>query len=258
MLKTLSILTAILVLMLFTSPTLLAEQGSDRPELNLTIYHLEARRSERIVWLCEELGLPYKLEFVRGDIYASMANIRKINPLMPVAPTVSINGQIMVESGAIIELILDRYGEGKLVPDVDSPDYPTYLQWMHYAEGSFAARTVVDYVRGRERGGYRIEPKPGPRLVNTGDVLTFMDTFLGEHPYFGGEEFSAADIMMLFPMNMTESFGVADMEPYPNLVAWRKKVRERSAYKRTLKVALPDGPVSIPPGLNKRPKEPSE
>ena len=73
--------------------------------LDLTIYHLEGRRSERIVWLCEELGIPYKLEYKRGDLAGSMKTIHDVSPLMPVAPTVRIGGQVMVESGAIIELI---------------------------------------------------------------------------------------------------------------------------------------------------------
>ena len=73
------------------------------PPLDLTIYHLEGRRSERIVWLCEELAIPYKLEYKRGDLAASMKTIHEVSPLMPVAPTVRINDQVMVESGAIIE-----------------------------------------------------------------------------------------------------------------------------------------------------------
>src|SRR5262245_10261553 len=92
------------------------------PAMNLTIYHIEGRRSERIVWLCEELGLPYKLEYKRGDVAASMNTIRGISPLMPVAPTVRIYDQVMVESGAIIELILAREGKGRLMPAVNSPD----------------------------------------------------------------------------------------------------------------------------------------
>ena len=248
-------LAGIGLLILAGSSGVWADEKAGEPALDITIYHLEARRSERVVWLCEELGIPYKLEFKRGDLRGSMMTIRQVNPLMPVAPTVKIDDQIMVESGAILELILARAGNGKLVPAVDSPDYPYYLQWMHYAEGSFAARTIVDYVVGRERGGFRQEPKPGPRLVNTDDVLKFMDTFLSKNPYFGGQEFSAADIMMLFPMNMTESFGVADMDPYPHLVAWRDKVRQRPAYKRALEVALPDGPIGIPPALKKKESE---
>lgn len=82
----------------------------------ITIYHLEGRRSERIVWLMEELGLPYKLVFTRGDLAKSMAAIRAVNPGMPVAPTVTIGNEVMTESGAIIETIINRYAPGKLTP----------------------------------------------------------------------------------------------------------------------------------------------
>src|SRR5215207_5195127 len=94
------------------------------PLPDITIYHLEGRRSERIVWLMEELGLPYKLEFKRGDLAGSMASIKAINPGMPVAPTVKYGDQVIVESGAIIETILNRHAPGKLQPALDSPDYP--------------------------------------------------------------------------------------------------------------------------------------
>ena len=115
------------------------------PLPEVTIYHLEGRRSERVVWLMEELGLPYKLEFKRGDLGASMAAIKAINPGMPVAPTVKYGDQVIVESGAIIETILNRHAPGKLQPALDSPDYPYHLIWMHYAEGSLAARLFQDY-----------------------------------------------------------------------------------------------------------------
>src|ERR1700677_3053868 len=145
-------LASITALSLLTASAALAAEGSSTKSgkhaavpMDLTIYHLEGRRSERIVWLCEELGLPYKLEFKQGDLAGSMQTIRDLTPLMPVAPTVRIYNQIMVESGAIIELILAREGKGRLVPAIDSPDYPYYLQWMHFAEGSLAARLVADY-----------------------------------------------------------------------------------------------------------------
>src|SRR5687768_9201180 len=110
------------------------KKGAPLPDV--TIYHLEGRRSERVVWLMEELELPYKLEFKRGDLAGSMAQIRALNPGMPVAPTVKYGDQVIVESGAIIETILDRHAPGKLQPALDSPDYPYHLIWMHYAEGS--------------------------------------------------------------------------------------------------------------------------
>src|SRR5271170_5426350 len=109
---------------------LLASTMASAAPMDITIYHLEGRRSERIVWLCEELGVPYKLEYKRGDLAGSMQTIKSVSPLMPVAPTVRIGDQVMVESGAIIELILAREGKGRLEPAVNSPDYAYYLQWM--------------------------------------------------------------------------------------------------------------------------------
>jgi len=216
--------------------------------LDLTIYHLEGRRSERIVWLCEELGVPYKLEYKRGDLAGSMKTIHDVSPLMPVAPTVRIGDQVMVESGAIIELILAREGNGRLAPAVNSPDYPYYLQWMHFAEGSFAARVIADYrvalIQGKPK-----TPAGGYKLVDTEAVLKFMEDYLSKHPYYGGAEFSAADIMMLFPTNITEAFNVADLAPYPHIVAWRANVESRPAYKKMLEVARPNGVPGAPKPL---------
>jgi glutathione S-transferase len=218
--------------------------------LNITIYHLEGRRSERIVWLCEELGIPYQLEYKRGDLAGSMKAIHDASPLMPVAPTVRINDQVMVESGAIIELILARGGHGRLEPAVTSPDYPYYLQWMHFAEGSFAARVIADYrvalIQGKPKA-----PAGGYKLVDTEAVLAFMEDFLSKHAYYGGSTFSAADIMMLFPTNITEAFNVADLSAYPHIVAWRTSVQSRPAYKKMLEVARPDGIPGVPKPLPK-------
>mgnify|MGYP000656267502 CR=1 FL=1 len=101
----------------------------------LTIYHLEGRRSERLVWLCEELGLPYTLKYKRGDLAASMAPIREINPLMPVAPTIQYGDQVVVESGAIIEMLLDRHGEfdGYVLAILDPDYFSVLLDSVRYA-----------------------------------------------------------------------------------------------------------------------------
>jgi glutathione S-transferase len=90
----------------------------------LTIYHIEGRRSQRVVWLCEEIGLLYKLSFRRGDVLGSMQDIEKVSPLMHMAPVIRYGGVQMVESGAILEYLLSQRGHGKLVPVADSPDYP--------------------------------------------------------------------------------------------------------------------------------------
>jgi glutathione S-transferase len=241
-------------LILFSGTAFAAETASQTTKASmsapLTIYHLEGRRSERIVWFCEELGLPYKLEFKRGDLAGSMQAIRNINPLMPVAPTVRYGDQVLVESGAILELLIAREGKGKLRPAIDSPDYPYYLQWMHFAEGSFASRAIADYrvvmLQGRQ------QPAAGrPRLVDAEAVVKFADDFLSKHPYFGGKEFSAADIMMVFPVNFASNLNIVDMAQFPNVVAWRKKVEERPAYQRMLKIARPDGLIGSPAALPK-------
>lgn len=214
----------------------------------LTIYHLEGRRSERIVWLCEELGLPYTLKYARGDLAASMAAIREINPLMPVAPTVMYDGQVLVESAAIMQLILDRHAPGRLVPPLASPDYPTHLTWIHFAEGSLAADVIADYRTALARDGVR----PTGEETDGQRAMKYADAFLATHPYFGGAEFSIADIMMWFPSDYADRIKVADMSLYPHLAAWQDRMEARPAFQRTLAAARPDGRVGSSPPLKDR------
>ncbi|HBN15927.1 MAG: hypothetical protein CMQ46_08850 [Gammaproteobacteria bacterium] len=221
-----------------------ASMANAAPVPEFTIYHLEGRRSERLVWLMEELGLPYDLEFTRGDLGASMAAIRAINPDMPVAPTVVYDGQVLVESGAIIEMILARHGGGRLVPPLDSPDFATHLMWIHYSEGSLAARAIADY------RVWQIQP-PTARspLVDSEAVVQFAENFLDDKPWFGGEDFSAADIMMLFPLNFAFVLNIVDSTQFPNINAWMEKVTARPAYQAMLDKARPDGMIGSLPAL---------
>lgn len=214
------------------------------PMPEITIYHLENRRSERIVWLMEELGLPYKLVFKRGDLAGSMAEIRKVNPGMPVAPTVTVGDQVLTESGAIIETILNRYAPGKLTPALDSPDYPNHLIWMHHAEGSLASRVIADY-----RVWMIAPPKERSRLVDSEAEYQFAEDYLAKHPWFGGAEFSAADIMMVFPLNFGMALNVVDKSQFPNINAWKARIEARPAYQRMLATARPDGMVGALPAL---------
>lgn len=211
----------------------------------LTIYHIEGRRSQRVVWLCEEIGLPYKLSFRRGDIGASAEAIRAVNPLMPVAPTIRYGDRIMVESGAILELLASRHGQGRLSPQLSSSDYPDYLLWLHFAEGSAMTRFSADTQRMRLSGGKTITPNifPGTsyQLVGTLEVLKFIEAYLSEHPYFGGQQFSAADIMMHFPAVMAAQIPGVNMADYPRFAAWRNTVESRPAFVRATAAALPDG-----------------
>lgn len=218
----------------------------------ITIYHLEGRRSERIVWLMEELGLPYDLKFVRGSLGASLAEIRKVNPEMPVAPSVIYGDDILVESGAIIDILLNRHAPGKLIPDLNSKDYAWHQIWVHYAEGSLAARVLSDY------RFWQVQPptKKGP-LVDAGGVIRFAESYLAKHPYFGGAEFSAADIMMQFPLEYAFRINIVDQTKFPNINAWNAKVTSRPAYRRMAEKSKPDGMLGPPEPLPDSARAPS-
>ena len=216
-------------------------RGSPLPPV--TIYHLEGRRSERIVWLMEELGLPYRLEFKRGDLAGSMAAIRALSPVVPQAPTVRYGDQILVESGAIIELILNRHAPGRLQPALDSPEYPFHLMWMHYAEGSLASRLIADYRAWREK-----PPTARSPLVDSEATVQFAEDWLKTHLWFGGAQFTGADIMMLFPLNFATVLNLVDAAAFPRVAEWKTRVEARPAYARMLAKARPDGMVgSLPP-----------
>jgi glutathione S-transferase len=225
-----------------SAPAPAATSAMTMPEV--TIYHLEGRRSERIVWLMEELGLPYKLVFKRGDLLGSMAEIRKVNPGMPVAPTVTVGDQVLTESGAIIETILNRYAPGRLTPALDSVDYPNHLIWMHHAEGSLASRAIADY-----RVWMIAPPKERSRLVDSEAEVQFAEDYLARHPWFGGAEFTAADIMMVFPLNFAMALNIVDKTQFPHINAWKAKIEARPAYQRMLAKARPDGMVGNLPAL---------
>lgn len=235
-------LSAVLLAGCATSTSTAPVQPTPMPEV--TIYHLEGRRSERIVWLMEELELPYRLEFKRGDLLGSMAAIRAISPTVPMAPTVKYGEQIIVESGAIIETILDRHAPGRLRPALDAPDYPYYVMWMHYAEGSLAARLFSDYRAWRTQ-----PPKQRSPLVDSEAVVQFAEEYLAKHPWFGGVEFSGADIMMKFPLDVATKLNIVDTAQFPNVAAWKTKIEARPAYQRMLAKARPDGLIGALPAL---------
>ncbi len=220
----------------------------------VTIYHVEGRRSQRIIWLCEEIGAPYEVIFKRGDILGSLDMIRTVSPLMTVAPTVVFRGKTMVESGAIIEYLMSQFpGGAKLAPPKSSPDYADYLMWLHFAEGSAMPRLSV------RPSATPAVPRTLPngrvlKFVETSDVVKFIDDYIAAHPYFGGHTFSGADIMMDFLPNIIR-LNKFDPKDFSHLLTWQQKIQARPAYQRALKVGLPDG---VPPDAPKpKPATPS-
>jgi len=139
---------------------------------------------------------------------------------------------------------INRYAPGKLTPPMDSADYPNHLIWMHHAEGSLASRVIADY-----RVWMTAPPKTRSRLVDSEDEVQFAEDYLGKHPWFGGAEFTAADIMMVFPLNFGMALNVVDKTKFPNINAWKAKIEARPAYQRMLAKARPDGMVGALPAL---------
>ena len=212
----------------------------------LEIYHTEGRRSERIVWFCEEVGLAYDLKFKSNDLMGSLAMGREVNPLMAMFPTVIYDGEVLVESAAILQLLQERHGGGRLVPASDSPDYPKYLQWLHYAESSAAPRLITEFLLTRAVQGQEMPPVVKGQIGRSAQVLRYLEDYLTRHPYFGGADFSLADIMMHFNVNFASMVAKIDMSPYPQLMAWFAKVEQRPAFKTMREVSLPNGFIGIP------------
>jgi glutathione S-transferase len=241
--------TLLLALVLAAMPqactTPAAQSATEAAAPSIVIYHAEGRRSERVVWMCEELGLPYELKFRRGDVAGSFADIQAVNPGMRVAPTVFYNGELLVESGAILEFLLERHGGGRLVPEVSSPDYASHLRFMHYAEGTLASDAVADYRVARATDG----KAPRGNETDGQRAMRFAEDHLAKHSWFGGAQFTAADIMMVFPISYAIRMNVADPAKYPSIAAWQRKVEARPAFQRMLAKARPDGRVSPPPSL---------
>ena len=205
----------------------------------ITIYHLDTSRSERIVWLMEELGLDYKLEVFdrRPDIFAP-DELKAIHPLGR-APVIRDGDTILAESGAIVEYIIARHGGGRLGVAASEPEFAQYLYWLHYAEGSLMLQVL------REWSLQRMLPDPdaAPGMARVRETsrlhLSVIDDHLAHHPYFAGQDFTAADIMMVFTFTTLQRFRTLDLSPYPALSAYLQRIEARPAYRRAMELAGP-------------------
>lgn len=211
----------------------------------LTVHHLGRSQSERIVWLCEELGIDYELKRYDRDPVTRLAppEYKALHPI-GTAPVISDGGAVIGESGAIIEYILGKYGKGKLARHPAHPEYTNYLYWFHYANGSFQAllhRTLV---------ARRLEPAAEHRVLKDlqgrlDRSLALLDERLGEVHYLAGDELTAADIMIFFSFTTMRSFTPYELKAYPNILAYLKRVGARPAYRRAMEKADPGMPLLL-------------
>ena len=221
----------------------------------LTVHHLNNSRSQRILWLLEELGLPYEIVRYQRDAKTMLAppELRRVHPLGKSPVVTTDDGLTLAESGAIIETVVARYGQGQLAPAAGTPEALRYRYWLHYAEGSampplllklvfdkientpmpFFVKPIAKAISGKAKSGF-ITPQ-----ITT--HLDFMEAELGKSLWFAGDTFTGADIQMSFPVEAAQSRGGLNASR-PKLMAYLERIRARPAYQRALERG---GPFSL-------------
>jgi len=204
----------------------------------LIVHHLGISQSDRIVWLCEELGIPYELIRYARDPVTRMAppEYRALHPF-GTAPVITDGDVVLGESGAIIEYIIAKYGDGRLKLEVDHPAFADYLFWFHFANGSVMPSSMVD-LAARMLGAGPTGPLAALR-ERSDRAFAMIESRLGEVPYFAGAEFTAADIIMLFPLSTMREFAPRDLTPFPYTRAYLARIAARPAYQRAMAKADP-------------------
>ncbi|MRD46319.1 glutathione S-transferase family protein [Caenimonas koreensis] len=212
----------------------------------IVVHHLNNSRSQRVLWMLEELGVPYEVKRYERDAKTMLAppELMKVHPLGK-SPVITDRGMVIAESGAIIEYLVETYGEGRFEPPAGSPERLRYRYWMHYAEGSlmppllmklvfdklettkvpFFVKPIVKAIAERARSSFV--------MPNIERHLSFMEGELGKSEWFAGKEFSAADVQMSFPLEAAQARGGLDAKR-PKLMAFLERIHARPAYKRAI------------------------
>lgn len=205
----------------------------------LTVHHLGKSQSERIVWLCEELAVPYVLKHHTRDAVTNLSppELRALHPL-GAAPVITDGELLLAESGAIVEYIIAKHGGGRLALGPTHPDFAQYLYWFHFANSN------LQPVMGRNMVLRRLDlPAETPMLVSTQGrlalVLKLLEARLGKVDYLAGAEFTAADIMAVFSLTTMRYFYPVDLAAYPHILAYLKRISQREAYQRAMRKGDP-------------------
>jgi glutathione S-transferase len=219
----------------------------------ITVHHLNNSRSQRVLWLLEELGLPYEIRHYQRDAKTSLAppELRQVHPLGK-SPVVTDGGLTVAESGAILEYLVDRYGQGRLKP-IGEQDLLHYRYYLHFAEGSAMPPLLMKLIFNKiKRAPMPFFVKPIARGIadkvltsfvqpNIDSQLRFIESELAARPWFAGAEFSAADVQMSFPLEAAAARGGV-MAGYPKIQAFLNRIHARPAYRQALERG---GPYSL-------------
>ena len=211
----------------------------------LTVHHLEDSRSQRILWLLEELEVPYEIKRYERDKTTRLApaELRAVHPLGK-SPLIQDGDQVVAETGAIITYLIDTYGEGRLRPSAGTPEYQRYDFWLHYAEGSLMPLLLVRLIFDRIRNGplpFFIKPIAKLLVSKVDEAFTspqlalhygYINEQLNGSEWLVGSELTGADIQMSFPLEAGRTR--MDYGAYPNVRAYVERVHARPAYQRAL------------------------
>ena len=202
----------------------------------ITIYHLSTSRSERIIWLMEELGLEYTLESHQREPNGAAPPAMKTIHALGRAPVIRDGDLVLAESGAIVDYIVHRHAQGRLALGPEDPAYARYVYWLHFAEGSLMSLMLIALVLSRVPEA-AASPVTGRIRERMKQMLSYVDARIADGPWFAGAEFTAADVMMTFPFATMRLFLDYDLAPYANVVAYLKRVEARPAYQRAMSLA---------------------
>ena len=212
----------------------------------ITVHHLNNSRSQRVLWLLEELGLPYDIRKYQRDAQTLLAppELLKVHSLGK-SPVITDDGVTVAESGAIIEYLIERYGNGRLAPAIGTPERLRWRYWLHFAEGTAMSPLLLKLIFDRiPQAPMPFFAKPIARSLcakvlarmvepNLRRQLDFMEAELARSDWFAGAEFSAADIQMSFPVEASAQRAGLDASR-PKLMAFLKRIHARPAYRRAL------------------------
>ncbi len=211
----------------------------------LTVHHLGKSQSERIVWLCEELGIPYDLKVYDRDAVTRLAppEYKALHPL-GAAPVMQDGDVLLAESGAIVDWIIAKHGKGRLVLAPDHPDFADFLYWFHFANGTLQPATGRNMILGRLD-----LPADNPMLkamkARLDLALGLLEARLGKAKYLAGSAFTTADIMAVFSLTTMRYFLPFDLSPYPAILAYLQRIAARPAYRRAMEKGDPGMPLLL-------------
>lgn len=205
----------------------------------LTVHHLQTSQSERIVWLCEELGIDYQLKrYLRDPVTRQApASIKALHP-MGLAPVITDGSLVLGESAAIAEYLIHRHGEGRLAVPPGDPGYADYLYWFHFANGTLQP-TLGRLLALRRLDLAADHPVIAPSRTRLAAALHMLEVRLAVQPWLAGVQFTAAEVMSGFSLTTMRMFEPVDLAPYPHILSWLGRIGERPAFRRALERAEP-------------------